>query len=82
MGNNILCSNDRLYLDHYDAVFETLWKKGIDIRHRRKDVEEGYNVDIETIPNPIESLKFYRDITNSKKRNIDNAGIFFSLFSY
>ena len=26
-GNSVLCSNDRLYLDHYDTVFETLWKK-------------------------------------------------------
>ena len=26
-GNNVLYSNDRLYIDHYDAVFENLWKR-------------------------------------------------------
>jgi hypothetical protein len=69
-GNSVLCSNDRLYLDHYDTVFETLWKKGIDIQHRMKDIEEGYNVNIETIPNPIESLKFYKEILQTVKNEI------------
>ena len=69
-GNSVLCSNDRLYLDHYDTVFETLWKKGIDVQHRIKDIEEGYNVNIETIPNPIESLKFYKEILQTVKNEI------------
>ena len=37
---NVLSSNDKLYLDHYDIVFENLWKKGIDIEDRIKEIEK------------------------------------------
>ena len=58
MVTNVLSSNDKLYIDHYDDIFENLWKKGIDIQDRIKDIEEGYNINVETIPNSKESLKF------------------------
>ncbi|HEX5519063.1 MAG TPA: HAMP domain-containing sensor histidine kinase, partial [Candidatus Nitrosocosmicus sp.] len=69
-GNSLLSSNDRLYVDHYDTIFETLWKKGIDIQDRMKDIEEGYSFNIETIPNPIESLKFYKELLQKVKGEI------------
>ena len=49
---NAISSNDKLYLDHYDTVFETIWKKGIDVQERIREIEEGYVFNIETIPNP------------------------------
>ena len=39
MGNNCLSSNDKLYLNHYNTVFENLWKQGINIKDRIKDIE-------------------------------------------
>ncbi|MGN6347697.1 MAG: ATP-binding protein [Candidatus Nitrosocosmicus sp.] len=69
-GNSLLSSNDRLYIDHYDAIFENLWKKGIDIQDRIKDIEEGYSFNIETIPNPEESLKFYKKLLQKVKCEI------------
>ncbi len=39
MITNVLSSNDKLYLDHYDVIFENLWKKGIDIQDRIKEIE-------------------------------------------
>ena len=59
---NVLSSNDKLYLDHYDTIFETLWKKGIDINERIKDIEEGHYVNVELIPNPKESLKIFQEL--------------------
>lgn len=59
---SVLSSNDKLYLDHYDTIFETLWKKGIDINERIKDIEEGHYVNIDLIPNPKESLKIFQEL--------------------
>ena len=59
---NVLSSNDKLYLDHYDIVFETLWKKGIDIEERINDIEEGHYVNVDLIPNPKESLIIFQEL--------------------
>jgi signal transduction histidine kinase len=68
--HSVLISNDQSYLNHYDYLFEKLWKKGIDIHTRIKDIEEGYCFNIETIPNPEESLKFYKKVLKSVKYEI------------
>ena len=67
---NAISSNDKLYLDHYDTVFETIWKKGIDVQERIREIEEGYVFNIETIPNPKESLKFYKELLQTVKNEI------------
>jgi two-component system, OmpR family, sensor histidine kinase VicK len=67
---NVLSSNDKLYLDHYDIVFENLWKKGIDIEDRIKEIEKGYNFTIETISNSIESLKFSKELLQAVKEEM------------
>ena len=68
--HSVLISNDKSYLNHYDDLFENLWKKGVDIHTRIKDIEEGYNFHIETIPSPIESLKFYNEILQTVKNEL------------
>ena len=67
---NVLSSNDKLYLDHYDTIFETLWKKGIDIHERIKDIEEGHYVKIDLIPNPKESLKIFQELFHGIKSEV------------
>jgi two-component system, OmpR family, sensor histidine kinase VicK len=67
---NVISSNDKLCLDHYDDIFENLWKKGIDIQDRIKEIEEGYSFNIEMILNPIESLKFYKESLQTIKKEI------------
>lgn len=67
---NVLSSNDKLYLDHYDSIFEGLWKKGIDIQDRIKDIEEGYNVNVQTIPNTLESLKLSKKMLETANHEI------------
>ncbi|HEX5519603.1 MAG TPA: HAMP domain-containing sensor histidine kinase, partial [Candidatus Nitrosocosmicus sp.] len=62
MITNIISSNDKLYLNHYDTVFENLWKKGIDVQERIREIEEGYIFNIETISNSKESLKLSKKL--------------------
>ncbi|HZH38448.1 MAG TPA: HAMP domain-containing sensor histidine kinase [Bacillales bacterium] len=70
MVTSLFSSNDTLYLSHYQAVFEELWKKGIDVRDRVKDIEEGRSVNMEIIPNADESLKLYRRLSESAKHEV------------
>ena len=69
-SSNVLSSNDKLYLDHYDAIFEKLWKKGIDIQERIKEIEEGYTFNIETISNSKESLNLSKKLIETVKYEI------------
>lgn len=70
-GNNVLYSNDKLYLNHYDMVFENSWKKGIDIHERIKDIEKGHDyIDVDIIPNPQESIKIFGDLFSSATKEI------------
>ena len=63
-------------------VFENLWKKGIDIEDRIKEIEKGYNFTMETISNSIESLEIFERITSSVKEEMfDYACIFLIHFS-
>ncbi|HYO06782.1 MAG TPA: HAMP domain-containing sensor histidine kinase, partial [Phototrophicaceae bacterium] len=70
MVTSLFSSNDALYLSHYQAVFEGLWKKGIDARDRVKDIEEGRSVNMEIIPNADESLKLYYRLSKSVKHEV------------
>ncbi len=70
MVTSLFSSNDALYLSHYQAVFEELWKKGIDARYRIKDIEEGHSVNIEIIPNADESLKLYYKLSELVKYEV------------
>lgn len=54
---SLLFSNDSLYLDHYNAIFEEQWKAGIDAKDRINDIEKGCSINIEVIPSSKESLK-------------------------
>src|SRR6478672_6803283 len=69
-SSSVLSSNDKLYIDHYDAIFEKLWKKGIDIQDRIKEIEEGYTFNIETISNSKESLSLSKKLIETVKCEI------------
>lgn len=70
MAKSLFSSNDVLYLSHYKAVFEELWKKGIDAKDRIKDIEEGRLVNIEIITNANESLKLFYKISELVKYEV------------
>ena len=70
MATNMLKSTDDSYVNYFNIVFENMWKKGIDINNRIKDIEKGYYINVETIPNPIESLKFAKQLLENVKEEI------------
>jgi signal transduction histidine kinase len=70
MVTSLLTSNDRLYLNHYHAIFEELWKNGIDAKDRIKDIEEGKSINVDIIPNPRESIKLVSEITQIASKEI------------
>jgi hypothetical protein len=50
MMESLLISNELIYINHYNSIFEELWKNGIDAAQRIRDIEEGtYLADIEEL---------------------------------
>jgi two-component system, OmpR family, sensor histidine kinase VicK len=70
MVTNIIKSIDALYINHFYSVFENLWKKGIDIKDRIKDIEEGNYTNVEIIPNQAESGKLFIELFKNTKNEI------------
>jgi hypothetical protein len=65
---HLLISNEPAYINHYNSVFEELWKNGIDATDRIKDIEEGVDLaDIEVIPSSARVQG--RKITETNERN-------------
>ena len=83
MVTNMINSIDALYINHFYSIFENLWKKGVDVKDRIKDIEEGNYANVEIIPNPKESLKFATELYNIAKNEIlimlSSAAAFFRM---
>jgi signal transduction histidine kinase len=55
---SLLISNEPSYINHYNTIFEELWKSGIDAVNRIKDLEVGLDTaNIEIIQNPKEGVE-------------------------
>lgn len=65
---SLLMSNESLYVQHFQLIFEELWKNGIDAAARIKEIEQGVEpADIEILHNPQEALRrAWGMIKNSK----------------
>ena len=62
---SMLISNDPMYIRHYKAIFEDLWKNGIDVGDLINDIDLGYDperIDIISKSNNIHDL--YQTIVN------------------
>src|SRR5215467_12458250 len=58
MSQSFLFSNEPLYIDHFNSLFEELWENGIDAIVRIKAIEEGVDSEgIEIIQDPLEIQK-------------------------
>jgi hypothetical protein len=57
MSSSFLISNEPLYVNHFNSLFEKVWKNGIDAAVRIRDIEEGIeSTNIEIIENPEHKL--------------------------
>ena len=58
MSQSFLFSNEPLYINHFNSLFEEIWKNGIDAKVRIKAIEEGVDSKgIEIIQDPVEIQK-------------------------
>jgi two-component system sensor histidine kinase VicK len=69
---NLLASNEGPYIKHFSAMFEQLWKEGIDARYRIKDIEEKVGIaEIEIIRNPVDSIARGWDMVRSARKEVN-----------
>jgi two-component system, OmpR family, sensor histidine kinase VicK len=55
---SLLISNEPSYINHYNTIFNELWKDGIEAVNRIKDIEAGLDTaNIEIIQNPKEGIE-------------------------
>jgi len=71
MSQSFLISNEPLYVNHFNSLFEELWKNGVDATDRIRDIEAGVDLaDIEVIPRSAKVQDKYLNIVRSAKEEI------------
>ncbi|MFL6453926.1 MAG: ATP-binding protein [Nitrososphaeraceae archaeon] len=71
ISQNFLISSERLYVNHFNSLFEELWKDGIDALERIKGIEQGIDLeDIEVIPSSAKAHDKYLNIVKSASEEI------------
>src|SRR5215467_13417004 len=71
MIGSLLVSNEPIYIDHYNSLFEELWDNSIDAMVRLNDMKEGVDLDdIEVIPRSATSRLLYLDLVKNAKEEI------------
>ena len=71
MSQTFLISNEPLYVNHFNSLFEQLWKNGIDGADRIRDIETGVDLaDIEVIPSSARAQGLYLDIVKAASEEI------------
>ncbi|MGN6615175.1 MAG: sensor histidine kinase [Candidatus Nitrosocosmicus sp.] len=69
-GNNTLINSDKLYIDHYNTVFESLWEKGIDVDKRIKEIQKGHHIYVDVMTSPRESVNLFYKLFNTAKKEV------------
>ena len=71
VSQSFLISNEPLYVNHFNSLFEELWKNGIDAKDRIKAIQEGVDTEgIEIIQNPAEIQKIIFALVKSAAQEI------------
>ncbi|MGC2574875.1 MAG: ATP-binding protein, partial [Candidatus Nitrosopolaris sp.] len=71
MSQNFLFSNEPLYIDHFNSLFNELWKNGVDAKVRIKAIEDGVDSEgIEIIQDPVIIQKLAFDLVQTAKVEI------------
>ncbi len=71
MSQTFLISNEPLYINHFNSLFEEIWKNGIDAKVRIKAIEEGIDPEeIEMIQDPVEIQKRAFSLIQTAKEEI------------
>ena len=71
MMRRLLTSNEPIYINHYNSIFEELWKDGIDASQRIRDIEEGADVaDIEVFRSASRAREVYLNLVKEATEEI------------
>jgi len=71
MMQRLLTSNEPIYINHYNSVFEELWNNGVDAIQRIRDIEEGADVaDIEVFRSASRAREIYFDLAKEATEEI------------
>ncbi|MFL6470436.1 MAG: ATP-binding protein [Nitrososphaeraceae archaeon] len=68
MSSSFLVSNEPLYVNHFNSVFEELWRNGIDATNRIREIEEKVEVEfVDVIADPVKVSSVLLDLAKSVK---------------
>jgi two-component system, OmpR family, sensor histidine kinase VicK len=71
VSQSFLISNEPLYVNHFNSLFEESWKNGIDAAERIKDIKQGVDLaDIEVVPSSAKAQDRYLNILKSASEEI------------
>jgi hypothetical protein len=71
MIRRLLTSNEPIYINHCNSIFEELWKNGVDAAQRIRDIEEGADIaDIEVFRGASRAREIYLDLVKAATKEI------------
>jgi two-component system, OmpR family, sensor histidine kinase VicK len=71
ISQSFLISTEPFYIEHFNFLFDEIWKNGIDAKVRIKAIEEGVeSEEIEIIHDPIAAQKLLFDLIQTAKEEI------------
>ncbi len=71
MAKTLFVSNEPLYVEHFNILFEELWKNGIDAEDRIRDIEVGVEwADVEVIPMSSTARGLYLNLVKKAEKEI------------
>jgi two-component system sensor histidine kinase VicK len=71
MSQSFLISNDPLYINNFNSIFEELWKNGIDAEDRIRDIEVGAEwADVEVIPMSSRAKDLYLNLVKKAEKEV------------
>ncbi|MGA8484542.1 MAG: HAMP domain-containing sensor histidine kinase, partial [Nitrososphaeraceae archaeon] len=73
MIQNLLTSNEPVYIKLFTSMFEQMWRDGLDAEYRIKDLEEGIDeAEIEIIQNPVHVIDRSWEAIKSARKDLDS----------
>ena len=71
MMRSLLTSNESIYINHYNSIFEELWNNGVDAVQRIRDLEEGTDLtDIEVFQSSSRAREEYLNLVKDATKEI------------
>jgi signal transduction histidine kinase len=71
ISRGFLISTEPFYIEHFNSLFDEIWKNGVDAKVRIADIEEGTDLaDIEVIPRAAKARELYIDSLKKSQKEI------------